>query len=260
MRPAPLLYRESPIRRALRGVLDAVMPPVCAFCGRLAGGGHASLCVECRAALRPVAPPFCRACGWPFEGGTGDRPCGECIVSPPAFDVARAAWRYEGPLREALIAFKFRRRVACAPPLASLLADALPLGLDPREYDFVCPVPLHPRRLRERGFNQSLLLARRLTAATGLPLRRDTLVRTRPTVPQVGLPRKARRENVRMAFEAARPIPEGARVLLVDDVITTGATVSACAAALKRAGASVVDAAAVARVIGPEPGPAHPFI
>ena len=175
--------------------------------------------------------------------------CGACRRRPPAFTYARAAVRYEDVAREALHAFKFGGHRALAAPLGDLLVGAvdgrLPAGLP----DLLVPVPLHPRRERERGFNQSRLLARRVGRAWGCPVREDVLVRAVATPSQTTLDGAARRANVRRAFRLRRPeLVAGRHVLLVDDILTTGATVSECARCLEEAGPRSVGVLTVARV------------
>jgi ComF family protein len=165
----------------------------------------------------------------------------------PSYDWARAAASYEGPLREALHAFKFGRKRALAQPLAALIAAQC--GKDVvTDADVLVPVPLSSTRERERGFNQAALLADRLSRVLRLPARARWLVRTRATPPQSDLSAEERRTNVRDAFAASTAVA-GHHVVVVDDVLTTGATAAACAVALKSAGARMVGVVTVARVI-----------
>lgn len=175
--------------------------------------------------------------------------CGSCRRRTPGFDYARSAAAYEDVMREALRAFKFRGRRALAAPLGDLLADMggrLPAGVPA----LLLPVPLHPRRERERGFNQASLLARRVGRAWRVPVRDDVLVRAVATPSQTELDAPARRANVRDAFRLRRPETiTGCHVLLVDDILTTGATLSECARCLREGGAATVGALTVARVV-----------
>jgi ComF family protein len=167
--------------------------------------------------------------------------------------MARSAAHYHGPLAEAIKRFKYQAQLVLADPLGKIMADALASGpaadLDPATADVICPVPLHELRLRERGFNQSELLAESVAAMLGKPLR-PLLERTRPTAPQVDIPAESRAANVRDAF-AARPteVTAGRRVLLVDDLYTTGATLTECARALNRAEAAEVRVFTLARAL-----------
>jgi ComF family protein len=176
--------------------------------------------------------------------------CGSCRLRRPVFAYARAAARYEDVVRGALHALKFGGRRALAGPLGDLLAEAvdgrLPMGLP----DLLVPVPLHRRRERERGFNQSLLLARRLGQTWHRPARGDVVVRVVATAPQTALDASARRANLRGAFRVRRPeLIAGRHVVVVDDVLTTGATVSECVRCLEAGGAATVGVLTVARVV-----------
>jgi ComF family protein len=176
--------------------------------------------------------------------------CGTCRRRRPAFAYARAGARYGEVMREALHAFKFGGRRALAAPLAELLTAPGPAWLPEGAPDLIVPVPLHPRRERERGFNQALLLARRIGRAWGRPVRADVLRRTAATPPQTELGLEARRANVRGAFALRRPeVVAGRHVLVIDDVFTTGATVGECARSLRKAGAARVGVLTVARVV-----------
>jgi ComF family protein len=176
--------------------------------------------------------------------------CGGCRLHAPTFDYARAAARYEDVVREALHAFKFQGRRALAAPLGDLVREAveglLPAGLP----DLLVPVPLHPRRERERGFNQASLLAHWLGRPWRRPVREDVLVRSVATSSQTELDAPARRANVRNAFRVRRAEPiAGRHVVLVDDILTTGATLSECARCLRAGGAATVGVLTVARVV-----------
>jgi ComF family protein len=178
--------------------------------------------------------------------------CAACRGRPPGFDYARAAARYDGVVREALHAFKFRSRWTLAAPLADLLVEVVAGHLPDGIPDLLLPVPLHPRRERERGFNQASLLARRVGRSLGCPVRETVLARVVATRSQTELDAAARRANVRNAFAVRRPaLVAGRHVVLVDDVLTTGATLSECARRLREAGASRVGALTVARVTQP---------
>jgi len=225
----------------------------CQCCGALArpGQGELPLCPSCRSDLTRRRGGFCPSCGalYADEGQTPHR-CAECISTPPPWDRLAFWGRYEDPLAGLLQAYKYDSALHRSGLLESLAhgaflrlpeLSALPLP------DLVAPVPLHPRRLCERGFNQSLELARGLAALSGLPLAPQALTRTRHTVPQVRLERAQRLTNLRGAFAADPAQVSGRRVLLVDDVTTTGTTLRECATALLAAGASGVDITVLAR-------------
>jgi ComF family protein len=180
-----------------------------------------------------------------FGSPGADRLCGDCQTEPPPFARARAAAIYEGPVASAIKRFKFAGQMAMLPLLQSWLRMPVCRELVAAA-DLLVPVPLHPRRLKARGFNQALLLARGVREK---PVGLETLVRGRHTVPQVGLNRNERRDNVKGAF--AVPHPEdikGKNILLIDDLLTTGATVRECARVLRRAGAARVEVLTAARV------------
>lgn len=237
------------------GLLDLLYPGRCAGCGVLYQG---MLCDECRACLQPIRAVACERCGAPLVGA--EPPPGGCSAcrNPRAFAGLRGAFLYGGPMREAIRALKFRGRIAAARTLASLLvwavvnADSERLSLRRipfRKVDLVCPVPLHQRRLRARGFNQAALLAKPLASHLRATFDEGLLMRVRDTRPQPGLTARDRERNMAGAFtatEGLHPIA-GATVLVVDDVATTGATMSQCAAALLGAGALRVWAVALAR-------------
>lgn len=232
-------------------ILHWVFPVDCAACGHPAADRRRPFfCRACWDSIRPIDGPVCPQCGQPFDSpialahSPGHR-CRACREKPPRFDRALSPYRYEGVLEQAIRFFKYRRKDALAAPLADLMlawADRLP------PVDLVMPVPLHPSRLRTREFNQSLLLADRIARRLGLPLSFEHLERIRQTRPQTELDRAGRARNVRRAFAVREPDGlKDIRVLLVDDVLTTGATVNDCARALKRAGADSVTVLTLAR-------------
>ena len=246
---APVALVEAPGWRPwVTAALDLVFPPLCPVCERLLGAGRRDpLCGTCWESLERIAPPWCRCCGAPLgiEGL-----CGACRVRRPPFAYARAALLYRDVVREAIHAFKFGGRRGLAVPLGDLLAGLGTAALPGAAPDILVPVPLHPRRVRERGYNQALLLARRLAQAWGVPVAADALRRVAPTRPQTDLDAAERRRNVRDAFAVRRPeLIAGRHVVLVDDVLTTGATAGECARILYRAGATTVGVLTVARAL-----------
>lgn len=220
-------------------LLDSLLPPRCVGCGRRG----IEVCAQCIARLRPLGSAICPRCSLPSPAG---RVCQRCVRGNPRLRALLAAYPFEGVLRVAIIAFKFQSRTRLARFLVSVLAT--PLAARPLLVDLVAPVPLSASRLRERGYNQSELLARPLAALRDWPLAPQLIVRTRETDPQTALPARERVKNVRGAFAVTQPdLVAGRRVLLVDDVCTTGATLEACAAPLLDAGAAGVWAVVVAR-------------
>jgi ComF family protein len=245
--------------RWITALLDLVFPPFCPVCtARLDEARRFPLCGPCWARIPRIAAPYCRVCGLPFgrlasidgpEPLPGAHVCGRCRRRPPVFSYARSAACYDEVTRAALHAFKFGGTRSLAAPLGDLIADlarTIPLVAP----DLLVPVPLHRRRERERGFNQSLLLARRVSRAWNVPVRGDVIDRALYTLPQTQLSGEARRSNVRTAFVARHPEHvAGRHVVLVDDVFTTGSTAAACASCLKKAGASAVGVLTVARAL-----------
>jgi len=234
--------------RGARIVLDWLLPRSCEACdAELPAGAPPALCVSCRASIVPPPHPLCPRCGLPLPAPLSS--CPRCLAAPPSFDSARALGLYRpagdghNPLAHAIHALKYRGRRCVAAALGELLA----LDCTPTPDTLVVPVPLHPARLRARGFNQAFLLARVLAARRRLELA-PVLERVRDTPTQRELGRQARHANLRHAFRVRRPARvRRRRVLLVDDVLTTGATADACAVALRAAGADGVDVYTVGR-------------
>ncbi len=237
------------MRQFWRSLLDLAFPRACASCGQPPGLDAGHLCWDCVAGLPLIAPPFCSVCGDPAEGVTeAEFVCGWCRDKTPPFERARSAVRYHGAIRDLLHAFKYQGAIHLAPDLGELLEGCVRAHYSDELLDAVCFVPLYPARERERGYNQSRLLAADLARRRGLPLMPRLLSRIRPTATQTRLSAPARAENVRGAFAVADPgWVRGRRLLLVDDVMTTGSTVGECARALRAAGAWRVFVATVAR-------------
>jgi ComF family protein len=235
-------------------LLDLVFPAVCPVCAvRSDDPMHRPFCGPCWTALPVGLGPGCSVCGEPFPGLAGGLPCDACRRTPPPYAFARAVAPYRDGMREAIHALKYEGRPVLAAPLGRLLAEAggPRLPAPPAEWaDGLVPVPLHPARLAERGFNQAELLATPCAARWRLPVLGRALIRIRPTLPQTDLAAAARRANVRDAFRVPRPSEvRGRRLLLVDDVLTTGATVGSAARALRAAGATAVGILTLARVV-----------
>jgi ComF family protein len=245
----------SGVKRGGIAVLDALLPPQCLSC-RAIVDRPGRLCATCWRGMTFIAPPYCECCGLPFAVAAGPGMlCGECLAGPRAFRRARAVLRYDDASRGPILAFKHGDRTDAAPAFARWILPAI--GPLLAEADLVAAVPLHRWRLWRRRYNQAALLSLWLARQGGRRAVPDLLVRRRATPPQGHLSRAERARNVAGAFAVAgrhRALLQGKRVLLVDDVFTTGATVEACCRALRKAGASHVDVACLARVVRSGPG------
>lgn len=217
----------------------ALLPQQCQVCGEDAGA--VAVCGPCAAQLPRWPAAVCSSCALPVSGGAR---CGHCLRAPPAFDRTQALFDYAFPVDRLVQALKYHRQLALASFLGAELAAAAVL-LDER-FDFVLPMPLHPRRLAERGFNQAVEIAQPLARRTGWRLELAAVAKLRDTPPQAGLDRERRRRAPRQAF-GCRSRLDGQHVLVIDDVMTTGATLDALAKCLKAAGAARVVNLLVAR-------------
>lgn len=239
-------------RRVARDVEALVLPRACLGCERgLGGGADEALCGQCRLALRQIAPPWCARCGHTRDRWEAPSPsCGFCRTWPDALAwAASAVWFDDGPARELVHALKYGGWRIAAGPMASAMAREI--GARLRGADLLVPVPLGARRRRERGHNQAELLADALSTRCALPVVAGLLERQRETRTQTSLHPEQRRANVAGAFRATRSL-EGAKVVLVDDVLTTGATLASAAQALSAAGAADVGAVSFARAPKPQ--------
>ena len=235
-----------------RALLDIVFPPLCHACKEfIPDSGDLHLCSRCRGEVHAVSSPLCTVCGIPFNTPGGiDHVCGACLSHPPRFAAARAAVLFDGVARDLIHRFKYDRKVHLARPLSLLTQEPLTSFASSLGVDLLIPVPLHRRRLRERGFNQAVLLGRPLSKTWGIPLVVDNLKRIRWTEPQVTLSASEREANVRGAFALADPAAvHGRKVILLDDVFTTGSTVAECSRVLRQAGAEGVYVITVARAV-----------
>ncbi len=237
----------------VRALLDTFFPPLCHSCREfIPDAGPIHLCADCLSRIIAIHSPLCQSCGTPFATEAGvDHTCGACLQHRPGFASARAAARFDGPLKELIHLFKYAGKVEIRRPLALFTAARLAPFVEDIAPDFLVPVPLHPRKLRERGFNQALLLGQLLAKQWQLPLSINNLRRIRWTEPQITLSAEQRLQNVRGAFAVHAPAEFARkRLLLLDDVYTTGNTVAECAKTLKRAGAAAVHVVTVARAVG----------
>lgn len=230
--------------RIAAALLNLVYPTRCPECGGPSDGLRtAPVCVSCFHSIERYHGPACAVCFEPLASEHAST-CGGCLAKPPPFSRLMSYGLHEGALKRAVNLLKFHSARGMARELGALVAS-----MELPRADFIVPVPLSPRGLRERGFNQTLLIARALSRKTGVPVRMGLLVKAKDTPPQVGLPAKARLRNVRGAFGTAAGLG-GQRVLLLDDVVTTTATVRECAKALLKAGAGEVSVVSVSRARG----------
>ena len=210
----------------------------CLLCGADTTGSV--LCLGCLADLPRLTGPRCPSCALPTPLG---ETCGGCLKHPPAFDATRAAYRYTYPLDALLQHYKYGQGLHLAGFLAEQLVDEID-----RRPDLILPMPLHPKRLKERGYNQAGEIAKRLANRLDLPLALSACTRTKDAPPQASLPLKERRKNIRGAFECKEDL-SGKRIALIDDVMTTGASLNELAKTVKQAGAVAVQAWVVARTL-----------
>lgn len=249
-RIAPAVQRT--LRRAARHTVNLVLPPRCLACGTVLGD-DAGLCPTCWPRVDFIAAPMCDVCGIPFEFDVAaETLCGACAAEAPPYLRARAVFRYDDISRDLILGFKHADKLHGAPAFARWMAT---VGADLiTASDVIVPVPLHWRRQFARRYNQAQILARALGRATGLPVLPDAVRRKRATPSQGHLTRAQRHRNVAGAFavpDGRRPLLKNRRVLLVDDVMTTGSTLGAVCRTLRQAGAAEIRALVLARVVHP---------
>jgi ComF family protein len=250
-RPAPIAWAARALRLAARTTLDLVYPPSCLVC-RAATSDLGTLCPACWAKMRFIERPYCERLGIPFAQDLGAGLLSpEAIADPPVYQRARAVVRFDdGPARALVHLLKYGDRTEMAKPIGRWMARA---GIELLETaNLIVPIPLHRHRLATRRFNQAAALAQSISSVCGVPTDFLALERVKPTPPQVGLSKLQRAGNVQGAFrvaDAARLRISGRRIVLVDDVLTSGATTNAAARALLRGGAAQVDVLVFARVV-----------
>lgn len=237
-------------------ILDFVFPAECVYCHKFAGDDRILIfCQACWSMIAPIPASVCPRCGNPYPSPTvlqhsPEFLCGDCRTSPPFFDRAYAAAYYEGVLQEAIYQFKFHQKTGLGKPLAQLLISQLPEDIDIYGYQAILPVPLYKTRQKQRGYNQSAILAKHLAQHYQLNLILHNLIRIRPTSAQSQLKgRKERQENVKNAFRLR--FPDAIRdqdLILIDDVLTTGTTANECCKTLKQAGARSILTLTLSRV------------
>ncbi len=240
----------SQLAEFLSPVVDALYPPRCPLCGEAIAQQN-GVCASCWRGFELLSEPACETCGWPLPIGELGQSlqCGACLATPPQHDGIIAATRYNDASRQLVLKFKHGGKIALARQLARMLAARMP---EPRPEQILVPVPLHPIRLWQRGYNQSALLAVELARLGKGSLQVDALVRVKHTPSLGGLDKLARKKALDKAISVRASQIErvrGGHVILVDDVLTSGATTDACVRVLKRAGALTVTIACFARVI-----------
>jgi ComF family protein len=247
----PIQHAAGAVRAVLQTALDIALPQLCPSCRETVEGR--GLCASCWSKLSFITRPYCERLGIPFvyDSGPGILSM-EAIADPPSYNRARAAVRFDEISRALVHALKYGDRLDLAPMMGRWIAYAGRELLT--DADALVPVPLHWRRLWARRFNQSAMLAATISAESGVPIAAGALKRVKATVQQVGLSRAERGDNIQGAFkvpDSGKPAVAGRRLVLVDDVLTSGATVEGCAKALLRAGAANVDVLVFARVADP---------
>jgi ComF family protein len=247
------------VGRGVGYLLSCLYPPRCRFCKQsIPALEEGCFCARCKGKIRLISHPLCGACGRPFFDGAGeDHSCGACLTRAPRFVKARAWACYpregaEGhPLRDVLQQFKYGRKASLGKPLGRLMARAGREEFSEASLDCIVPVPLHPKRLRWRGFNQSVILGEEVARLWGIPMDPLVLLRAKETLPQTQLSEEERRSNVRAAFTVnPRKSVRDRSLLVLDDVYTSGATVNECSRALLRAGAKEIYVLTLAHTIG----------
>lgn len=236
----------------LSEISDALFPSLCIACtGVLTSEKEKGFCRKCAQSISFITESRCPVCGIIFaDSPAGNHLCGDCLKTKPYYTFARAALVYEGIILEAIHRFKYKRNLICGSVLSGLMADFDFPDMDWNSFDLIIPVPLHIRRLRERGFNQSLILARALGKKHRLDVDFSLLKRRKLTLTQTGLDKKERERNIRSAFMVRHPEKlQGKNVILVDDVYTTGATLNECARTLRKAGTVRIAVITLARVL-----------
>lgn len=237
-------------RHFLKPLFELFFPSVCHLCKEfIPDAGEVLLCPECLAKAPPLRSPKCSCCGQAFETPAGtDHLCSACITDPPPFAAARAALLFEGSSRELIHQFKYSKKAMLRKPLGLLSAGYLDGFAGEFGAALIVPVPLHVKRLRQRGFNQAILLGEIFSQKWGVPLSRNNLQRIRWTEPQVNLGARERAANVKGAFAVARPDEiSGKKIFLLDDVYTTGSTAKECCRVLLKAGAADLAVLTIAR-------------
>lgn len=229
------------ISKIKEAALDLLFPRCCVVCGK----EGEFICASCLSGVAKIEPPFCSLCGKPISHcGV----CSNCTANPPLFDTARAPFQFQKSIRKAIHEYKYNNLKAASGLFAELLHDYI--QKNPVSADIIIPVPLHPERLKERGYNQSALLGRELGRLTGIPFSENAIKRLKYSVSQAQSTSITQRlESVSDAFSCVCKDISGAKILLVDDVATSGATLNACASVLREKGAKTINCLTIAKEI-----------
>jgi len=234
--------------QALSASIDLFLPPVCLLCGQLLppGSNPRAFCATCRLAMRPLGKSNCSRCAQPFPASLSQHLCVTCLKRPRTFTKVYAACSYQDRVKDAIQQLKYRNQINLAQPLGQLLSESVATSTVRFETDCIVPVPLHSTRLKERGYNQALEIARPLARALGIPIATGLLTRTLKTPAQQGLTAAERKNNLRNAFTLGKSI-SARNILLVDDVMTTGETVRECCRVLLQGSIKEVRVAVIGR-------------
>ncbi len=232
-------------------MLDCLYPPKCPICDEILAQKSSLICPACRRALPVVREPLCRTCGRPLPSAEQEQ-CGECALRVHAYLQGRSVFVYEGQLRDALMRMKFQNRREYLDFFAMAMVQYAQGWLGRICPEALVPVPMHPKKKKERGFDQCAILAKKVSGLSGIPVREDLVRRIRYTLPQKGLDLKSRYENMKDAFEVPAGVLVPETVVLIDDIYTTGSTVDALAEVFRRNGAHAVYVFTVSIVKGPD--------
>ncbi len=241
---------SKPFKDLFDSIVDIIFPPQCLICGEIASSG---LCLICRASFQALVPPLCEICSVPVETAEPSILCNKCRDSRPAYDKAWSLFVYDGAVKKAIQDFKYHGVSGFHRVFGELLSGRLKRELVDTQIDLIVPVPLHPSRERSRGYNQALLMARSCASLLSLPLLGSSLVRNRHTDSLADQGRKERYASLEGVFSLQNKISlKGKKILLIDDIMTTGATFHQCARVLKEGAASHIYGITVARTVSHE--------
>ena len=246
----PITFQlPSVLREMFETAIVFLYPAKCRVCdGFLGVASMPYICSDCWQDIQFPEPPWCDICGTPGVNGL----CDTCATAPPRYGQLRTIALYQTTLQQAIHLFKFEKKKVFAQHLIQLINTHLPVDCGVATYDFILPIPIHKKRLRERGFNQATLLADGIAKAAGVPVLTNTLVRKRHTVAQSSLDRETRQQNIVGAFDVLEPDTiRGKRLLVIDDVFTTGATIREAVSELWTADPAEIDVLTLARTMNP---------